>query len=714
MQQPEILVNSRVFGLNVSQDQYFENLEKEALLYLFASLDRKGKLKLNSESVQQFKGTFQSTGDFSTLIEQYNYENSKHESETESGLGKLVKRFHLNGDQRKVLILLWAVHCSPTFLRTLSLELNETDEQKSNLFLYEIMEILGTTQTQQLELCRLFKPTSTLVSKQLIHIEEGHGHRTGFLSHRVSLPISIQGEICGLDLSDLEAQETIDIVEPKFNMDEVVLPKTNMDKVEAIINSYAAFEKGESKQPLLKGYGTGVSLLFYGPPGTGKTMLAHGIAKKLGKKLATPGAMQGRFHRRYEMVEQLKVLFREAQLNNMVVFIDEFDDLFYENSEESRALLIELEKSNCISIFASNKIEDLDPGLDRRFTLKLQFEIPNEEARRRIWESHLPDEIRSRKNIDFTMLSHKFQLGGGHIRNAVQIALLRDIHGQSTNLQFQELLLDSARSQANSIGCQVVPERTYQIEANPNNKFFTKKTTETLENLARYLADLNMDEAQPIIAVTGCSEETISYFVQHLSYQSKLGVREITLNEAVEFESVNSEFRHPTSHRKISLWQYLLRKDEVSSSFCFLKDKESALLKCLGCNPDADTLSNFGIDKIINALSLREIPVIIWSPASANAKLIRHFDVNLEISKPSIPKQAKYWLSQLPNLTENQAYAISERYSSYPDEIAEKSRRVQIATKVLGGSSYETLVNIFKSEKKDVLSLFGSYAKAES
>jgi hypothetical protein len=67
--------------------------------------------------------------------------------------------------------------------------------------------------------------------------------------------------------------------------------------------------------------------------------------------------------------------------------------LVHANSRDSRTLFIESEKSDCITIMASNRVIEMDPALDRRITMKVPFFLPDEKQREKIWKALVPPNV---------------------------------------------------------------------------------------------------------------------------------------------------------------------------------------------------------------------------------------------------------------------------------------------------------------------------------
>ncbi len=94
---------------------------------------------------------------------------------------------------------------------------------------------------------------------------------------------------------------------------------------------------------------------------------------------------------------------------------------------------------------ATNRPEELAPALDRRFTLKIPFQMPDAAQRRRIWEVHIPKDVPVADDVDVEYLACAYPLAGGYIKNAVltavNLALSRDA---SKNFLLRQVDLEKA------------------------------------------------------------------------------------------------------------------------------------------------------------------------------------------------------------------------------------------------------------------------------
>lgn len=148
-------------------------------------------------------------------------------------------------------------------------------------------------------------------------------------------------------------------------------------------------------------------VLLYGPPGTGKTMLARACAAQTDSnflKLAGPQLVQMYIGEGARIVRDAFALARRKAPT--IIFIDELDAVgLRRGSEDDRTgsrevqrtmleLLSQLDGFSSTDevkvIAATNRIDVLDPALLRsgRLDRKVEFPMPDEEARARILEIH--------------------------------------------------------------------------------------------------------------------------------------------------------------------------------------------------------------------------------------------------------------------------------------------------------------------------------------
>ncbi len=81
-------------------------------------------------------------------------------------------------------------------------------------------------------------------------------------------------------------------------------------------------------------------------------------------------------------------------------------------------LLQRIETFTGICILTSNHESNIDPAFQRRLSLHLRFDVPDEDEREKLWRAMLPAAAPVAPRIDFAGLARRFSMTGGYIRNA--------------------------------------------------------------------------------------------------------------------------------------------------------------------------------------------------------------------------------------------------------------------------------------------------------
>jgi 26S proteasome regulatory subunit T5 len=180
-------------------------------------------------------------------------------------------------------------------------------------------------------------------------------------------------------------------------------------------------------------------VLMYGPPGTGKTMMARACAARTNAnflKLAGSQLVQMFIGDGAKMVRDAFALAREKAPT--VIFIDEIDAIGVKRSdseagggrEVQRTMLELLNQLDGFSssdkvkvIAATNRPDVLDPALMRsgRLDRKIEFPMPNEDARGKIIEIHSRKMNYESKIVNFKELARSTEDFNGAMLKAVAV-----------------------------------------------------------------------------------------------------------------------------------------------------------------------------------------------------------------------------------------------------------------------------------------------------
>jgi hypothetical protein len=178
------------------------------------------------------------------------------------------------------------------------------------------------------------------------------------------------------------------------------------------------------------GRGLGTAALFSGPPGTGKTMVAGLIARDLGLEIYQADLAKITSKWIGDTEKHLAALFDAAEAANAVLLFDEADSLFGRRTEVRSSndryanlavnfLLQRLESFTGVCVLTSNHESAIDDAFRRRLSVHVRFPMPDETERAKLWATMLPSAAPTAGVIDVDALARRYEMSGGHIRNAV-------------------------------------------------------------------------------------------------------------------------------------------------------------------------------------------------------------------------------------------------------------------------------------------------------
>ncbi|MBM4320490.1 MAG: ATP-binding protein, partial [Deltaproteobacteria bacterium] len=227
-------------------------------------------------------------------------------------------------------------------------------------------------------------------------------------------------------------------IEPHGSWEDVVVPKETAERLQEMVAFFRHRRQVWESWDFRSKFSTlrGVSSLFYGPPGTGKSFTAGVMAAQLGMDLFRVDLSQVVSKWIGETEKNLGRVFDEAARGHVVLFFDEADSLFTKRTEVSSSvdryanlevnyLLQRMERYEGVTILATNHEGTLDPAFKRRLSFRIQFPQPEQEERRRLWQTLIPEKARMVQDVDWDYLAEAFEMSGGHIRNAIVRAAFR-------------------------------------------------------------------------------------------------------------------------------------------------------------------------------------------------------------------------------------------------------------------------------------------------
>jgi hypothetical protein len=224
-------------------------------------------------------------------------------------------------------------------------------------------------------------------------------------------------------------------IEPRVGWDDLVLPGHVMAQLRELVARIRHRDRvlDEWAMASRSSKGHGVKALFAGDSGTGKTISAEVVAQDLGLDLYVIDLATVVDKYIGETEKNLDRIFAEADRVNGVLLFDEADALFGKRSDVKDAhdryanvevayLLQRMELFDGLAVLTTNLRSNLDEAFARRLDAIVDFPMPEEDDRQRLWERHLSPGVPRGDDLDLTFLARSFKLSGGNIRNIAMAA----------------------------------------------------------------------------------------------------------------------------------------------------------------------------------------------------------------------------------------------------------------------------------------------------
>jgi SpoVK/Ycf46/Vps4 family AAA+-type ATPase len=230
------------------------------------------------------------------------------------------------------------------------------------------------------------------------------------------------------------SRELVEAIEPQRSFEDVVLPERTLRALDHALALVRKHDLIFRQWGLAERHTTGLGLAFHfaGPPGTGKTVCAEALANTLDRKLLVVRYAELESRWVGQTAKHVASVFRAADRQDAVLFFDEADAIAgrrfttmqaaveREANSVVNVLLHELETFPGVIIFATNLAANMDPAFERRIRTHILFEMPDVDARERIWQVQLhPQKTPLAEDVDFRALAEAYPRSGGDIKNAV-------------------------------------------------------------------------------------------------------------------------------------------------------------------------------------------------------------------------------------------------------------------------------------------------------
>jgi SpoVK/Ycf46/Vps4 family AAA+-type ATPase len=638
---------------------------------------------------------------------------------------RLCQSYALDDFERHVVLLLFVAYTSVRFKQAFSRGISsKNDGENGSMTVGDLLTMLCRDYREQLRCRRYFSIAASLTKEEILLMPEVLDETTDILIQPVHLHERIVRFIAGDDCFYDASLKGIVRERGDVSLDQVIMAEELKADLVRLVTS---FVRRESIRDALGidaffGYGTGMILLFYGPSGTGKTMLAKALANMLNKMLFSLNVKA--LERARETGCCIQNIFREARLQEGIVFFDECDDDFAEGEYLSRILLTEIEKATGITILATNKPFRLDPSLERRITMKVPFTFPDEALRERIWRALLPKAVELGADVDLSELAKTYIYTGGLIKNTLFTAINTAIgkNGSGSVTLTMEDLRRAADYQATSAFEKYTLGESYSSSVSIDELPLRSGERQQLKGLASAYQRLRADGYGLNVMVSASDFSTAIEAVEAVACACELKVKKYSLSEVLSLDCTR-KFMDPLDQKEISALDYAFAEGAGFRSLSLFVDYDGQFvnLRSDSDKKEEGESPSFLLRAFLDNLRDYEGFVFVVTGPLRRAALLPEFHQLIEIHLPPEELQIRQWEKHLKNghASKEDIVDLVERCPMHLHEIDFIARQAAIRAVILGQEGKLTLEHItevierYRTVRNSPV-LFGASKKGEA
>lgn len=249
--------------------------------------------------------------------------------------------------------------------------------------------------------------------------------------------------------------------EPLRTMSDLVVPRSVRHRIDLALsqadNHEILYQHWNLKK--IDPYRAGTALNFYGPSGTGKSLAAEAVASHRGQPFIEVSYAE--IESRYvgDTPKNIEACFRQAAAHNAVLVFNEADSILGSRLSNvtqsadhsvnvSRAVMLsQLDAFGGLVVFTTNFPRNYDAAFVRRILVHVQFDLPDAETRRALWQALIPAEVPRAEPLDLALLAASAEgLSGGDMVNVVKAAASLAVSraGSDRALRASDLLAEIA------------------------------------------------------------------------------------------------------------------------------------------------------------------------------------------------------------------------------------------------------------------------------
>jgi SpoVK/Ycf46/Vps4 family AAA+-type ATPase len=326
----------------------------------------------------------------------------------------LSQLFHISPFEELCLIICLAPELDRKYEKIYAFLQDDVTRKKPSVDL--VQSLLCNTVQEKLESRLAFDPQGPLLKYRLLQLTESSPDGPApLLSRLLKLDDRIGNFLLGFGQIDARFESIARLVAPQAEPDHIMVA----DDVQRRIRRFVHSHLGE-----MRSLRQTVVFYFHGPYGSGKRLLAEVISHDRGLPLLI-GDVERMIGGQLPFEEMVWLLGREAVLQQSVLCLENFDCLLTDDDKYQSHLKSLLEAIQCFSrlTFLLGSRPWKPKGLlNEHIFIDLEFPIPDDRARKRLWEGYLKGHYQLADDVDLRALANQFRFTPGQIRDALNAA----------------------------------------------------------------------------------------------------------------------------------------------------------------------------------------------------------------------------------------------------------------------------------------------------
>ena len=411
-----------------------ENKEKSDYKGLFISDEEIQTLLKRPIGFPSWKPTehlHQSDSTSKTILDFADYSYRRPKSPDTNKLDQLASIFDLTGFDIDAILLCLAPELDLKYEKIYAYLQDDIARKHPSVDL--ILNLLCHTFEQKIGGRSRFALESPLLKHQLISfVDDPHAAHPPLLRKSLRIEPQIAKYVLGHNGIDKRLQPFTTLGAPRFHLQDLIFPEDVKARLMDLVS-----------RPEIKN--SGITFHLVGAYGVGKWSTASAMTLGSGKNLLRVDTQSLIKLEGVPIDALLKLVNREALLNDAVIYWENFDSLL---DEGVQAILKSFSsfrnEQKTIAFISGTKSWEPRAGQHKNPFISFKIPLPDYSARIDLWETAINGNLSCKTDIDVAALSNKFILSGGQIKDVVASANNRTIRDRNDNASINMKMLYSA------------------------------------------------------------------------------------------------------------------------------------------------------------------------------------------------------------------------------------------------------------------------------